>query len=277
MSSTDQSTPAQLLRRFGLRPVKGLGQHFLTDSRVTDSIIGALRLSEGDTVLEIGPGLGALTGPLLDTGAQVIAVERDARLAEVLPQVFPGQTRLSITQGDILDTDLGPLIGDRRPAVAGNLPYNISAPVVFHLLRYTEATGPWVLMFQKEVAQRLRANPGGPGCGVVTALVAPFRDVQTVTAVGRGAFHPPPGVDSEVVRLDPRNDKPLGDVPYEVYRRVVRAAFGSRRKTLRNALRNGGIAEGPELLAQAGIDPTRRGETLSVAEFVALAQGLGSG
>lgn len=274
MTDSDRPGPAELLRRFGLRPVKGLGQHFLTDRVVLDRIVDALALGPGDAVVEIGPGLGALTGPLLLTGAQVMAIERDRSLAAALPELFPGESRLTVVQADVLKTDLVPLAADRQPAVAGNLPYNISAPVVFHLLRHTEITGSWVLMFQREVAQRLRATPGEPGCGVITALVAPFRDVRTVIEVGRGAFHPPPAVDSEVIRLDPRADRPLGDVPYAVYRRVVRAAFGSRRKTLRNALRTGGLADAGGLLEQAEIDPGRRGETLSVEEFVRIARGV---
>ena len=269
-----RETPAQTLRRLGLRPVKGLGQHFLVDARVVERIVEALGVAPGDAVLEIGPGLGALTGPLLAAGARVTAVERDRNMAEALGELFPVGEDLRVVRGDILRTDLSPLLSDARPAVAGNLPYNISAPVVFHLLRYADRTGPWVLMFQKEVARRLRARPGDRECGAITALVAPFRQVSTVTTVGRGAFHPPPAVDSEVVRFDPRERSLLGEVDPGAYRRVVKAAFGTRRKTLKNALKSGGFADPAGLLARAEVDAGRRGETLTVAEFVRVAAAL---
>jgi 16S rRNA (adenine1518-N6/adenine1519-N6)-dimethyltransferase len=241
---------------------------------VRDRIVDALQISDGDPIVEIGPGLGALTRNLLEAGADVVAIEKDARLAEALGQILSGPARLRIVQGDVLDTDIEPLLADRCPAIVGNLPYSISAPVVFRLLEVTTLTGPWVLMFQKEVARRLRAEPGEAECGAITALVAPFRQVSLVTSVGRGAFHPPPAVDSEVIRLDPRPASLLGDVPWPNYRKVVRAAFGHRRKTLRNALRTGGLPNAEDLLERAEIDPRRRGETLSVQEFVQIASGL---
>lgn len=268
-------SPGALLRRFGLAPIKALGQHFLTDTAVLERIARAVGGGPGDPVIEIGPGLGALTSRLLGRGLHVTAVEVDRRLAAALPEALAAAgDRLRVVQADILEVDLAAVAAalGGRPAVAGNLPYNLSAPIVFHLLEATASTGPWVLMFQREVARRLAAAPGGREYGAITALVAPWRTVERVCDVGPGAFLPRPQADSAVVRMDPRPAPLLGDVGWPDYRRVVKAAFGSRRKTLRNALGAAGVPDAEAAIRQAGLDPGIRGERLGVEEFVALAR-----
>ena len=270
-------SPAALLRRFGLRPRRRLGQHFLSDARIAATIARAV--GPADVVVEIGAGLGALTAHLLDTAHRVVAVERDPALVAALHDLFAGETRLRVVHEDALAFDYAACktAGEAPPAIAGNLPYNVSAPVLFRLLEVSGRTGAWTLMVQREVARRLKASPGGRDYGVVTALVHPHRVVEVVTEVGRGAFHPPPKVDSTVLRLVPRPRPLYADLDYAAYRRVVRAAFATRRKTVRNSFKAAGLPEPAALLKAAGIDPDVRGETLSADDFAALARALGPG
>ena len=279
MSEDRPPSPARLLRRHGLRPRRSLGQHFLSEPRVAAAISRATGVGAGDTVVEIGAGLGSLTRLLLDTGARVVALERDRALVPILRELFADHPRLEVVHADALRFDYGTVEADPAPAVVGNLPYNISAPLIFRLLEASADTGPWTLMFQREVARRLLAAPGTKEWGALTALVLPRRRVETVLEVGRGAFHPPPKVDSAVVRMTARARPWFDDVPPEDYRRVVRAVFATRRKTLRNSL-NGGFATLDlgaidALLGEAGIDGRRRGETLALEEFAALADAVG--
>jgi len=270
VSTERPPSPARLLRRHGLHARRALGQHFLSDTRVAIAAARAAGIGPGDTVVEIGAGLGALTRPLLATGAQVVALERDRALVPVLRELFEGEERLEVVHGDALRFDYVAAGGDHPAAIAGNLPYNISAPLLFGLLEASDQTGAWTLMFQREVAHRLLAEPGSRQWGALTALVVPCRRVEAVLEVGRGAFHPPPAVDSTVVRLTPCPRPGFEDVRWDAYRRVVRAVFATRRKTLRNSLRAAGLPA--DLPDRAGIDPRRRGETLTPEELGELAR-----
>ncbi|MEK6607220.1 MAG: 16S rRNA (adenine(1518)-N(6)/adenine(1519)-N(6))-dimethyltransferase RsmA, partial [Myxococcota bacterium] len=218
------------------RAKKSLGQHFLIDRNIVGKIAAACALHEGDVVLEIGPGTGALTRALAQTGARVIAVEIDPRLVAILErEKIP---RVTIVHGDALELDLARLAQEagRRLVVAGNLPYNISSPVLFLLLDVCEAWSRAVLMLQREVAVRLGAPPGGKDYGVLAARLGALVAVDALFDVAPGCFRPPPAVRSRVVRVTPL-PVPRIRAPADAYARVVRAAFGKRRKTLANALR----------------------------------------
>ena len=233
----------------------------------------------GDRVLEIGPGLGALTEGLLRVAGRVVAVEIDPRLVEALREVVGGHPRLVLVHGDALAVDLAALRATYGlNKVVANLPYAVTSPLLMRLL---ELDGGWellLLMVQREVAERLAAEPGTPAYGGLTAAVRFYAEVEPVGVVSRHVFYPRPEVDSALVRLRPRPFPVLLPDP-RAYFRVVRAAFGQRRKTLRNALRAAGWTEAQvdEALAATGIDGGVRGETLPPEALARLAQALPAG
>jgi 16S rRNA (adenine1518-N6/adenine1519-N6)-dimethyltransferase len=269
-------SPKTLLNRLGLRPKKSLGQHFLLHPHQARRIAAALSLSAEDTVVEIGAGLGALTGFLAAAARRVIALERDPELArflrEELMAAIPG---VEVICEDVLKFDFpGAAREAGRPlAVAGNLPYQITSPLLFALIRDRGAISQAVLMMQQEVGARLTASPGTKDYGILSVLGQYHFRVIRLFALSPGNFHPPPQVDSVVLRLVPESRSPAA-LDAAVLHRVVKTAFGHRRKTLNNTLGSGAEALGvtPEamraILAELGIDLKRRGETLGVAEFV---------
>lgn len=212
---------------------RATGQHFLHDVRIVERIVAAADVSADDTVLEVGPGHGALTGPLLDAGARVVAVEADAALVDELSRRFAASDRLELHHADATDADLaawGPY-----SKVVSNLPYVVSTPITFRLLDL-----PWseaVLMYQKEFADRLAADAGSKTYGRLTAAVAYHARVERLFTVPPGAFSPPPKVGSSVVRLVPFEEPPFSVPDVSFYRDVLRVVFGHRRKTLRASLR----------------------------------------
>jgi len=255
-------------------PRKRFGQHFLTDKNLLGKIVRTAGVGPGDTVLEIGPGRGALTGPLLDSGARVVAVEVDTDLARGLSKVFGA--RLLVVTGDVLGMSFKALAGEHAPGsklvAVSNLPYNISSPVLFKLLEERESFSRAVLMLQKEVACRLASPPGTKGYGVLAALFGVWFEVKKEFTVSRTLFAPRPKVDSAVVSLEVLARPRVEIDDFGAYTRVVKAAFGTRRKTLRNALAALGLEKAAivEALSRAGVDPARRAETLSLAEFAAV-------
>lgn len=270
----------RLLREHGLRPSKGLGQNFLADGNTVQRILEIAEVRPGDRIVEIGPGLGALTQGLLERGAYVVAIEKDAGLFRVLSELFEGHPRLRLLHADALDVDLVALFPGEWPAeaprkVVANLPYYITSQLLLHIL---EAASPFeraVVMVQREVAERLVAPAGSKAYGALTVSVAYRADVTLAARVPATVFIPSPTVASEVVLLRPR------PCPYDVgdpacFFQVVRAAFGKRRKTLANALKELGFENGRVALAlsECGIDGSRRGETLTLAEFAALSAAL---
>jgi 16S rRNA (adenine1518-N6/adenine1519-N6)-dimethyltransferase len=259
--------PAELLRRHGLKPKKDWGQNFLGDEQILSGLAALARLQPGDTVVELGAGLGHFTRALQATGAKVIAVERDRELAPILREELPG---VEVVEADAKSFDLKAIGG--RVVVCGNLPYHLSSPILFHLLDQRTAVKRAVLLLQREVAARIAAPPGGREYGLLSVLVQEVADAEVGLAVPRHAFTPPPEVESSALVLEfldaPRF--PLHDE--QRFRALVKAAFGLRRKTLWNALK--GFAGGREALARAGIDPQRRAETLSVEEFARLERAL---
>ena len=264
----------EVIARHGLSARKALGQNFLLDLNLTARIARASGPLEGATVIEVGPGPGGLTRALLAGGATVIAIERDARCLAALEEVaahWPG--RLEVIEGDALATDMARLAEGRgHVRVCANLPYNIGTELLVRWLTPPDWPPWWeslTLMFQREVAERIVAPPGGRAYGRLSVLAQWRAEARLLFAVSPAAFTPPPKVTSAVVRILPVAAP--SPVAPETLERVVAAAFGQRRKMLRQALK--GYAADPEaLLATAGIDPTRRAETLSVAEFLCLAE-----
>jgi 16S rRNA (adenine1518-N6/adenine1519-N6)-dimethyltransferase len=249
------------------RPRKRFGQHFLHDRNIIDRIIAALAPESGDHVVEIGPGTGALTRELLAHLARLDAVELDRDLLARLRAEFP-RDRLALHDADALKFDFCALTsGGGRLRLIGNLPYNISTPLLFHLLDQAGCIKDMLFMLQKEVVERLRAAPGGKDYGRLSVMIQYRCAVEKLFDVAPGAFTPPPRVDSAVVRLVPHAVPPVAvDDPARLAF-LVRAAFASRRKTLRNNLR--GLLSAETMLV-LGIDPGRRAETLSLAEFALL-------
>jgi 16S rRNA (adenine1518-N6/adenine1519-N6)-dimethyltransferase len=253
------------------RAKKSLGQHFLRDANIVAKIVRAAGVGAGDAVIEVGPGPGILTRALLAAGVEtLIAIEKDMRFAGDLAAL--GEARLHVIEGDALEADEAALLaahGAERAAIVANLPYNVGTPLLVKWLKAGAWRGPMTLMFQKEVAQRIVAPPGSPAYGRLGVLAQAVCDCQIVVDVPAGAFVPPPKVDSAVVRLTDRAD------PYphlDVLERVTAAAFGQRRKMLRAAMR--GLVDSEALCARAGVDSTRRAETLTQMEFRALADAL---
>ena len=274
---------AEVLSRYGLSPRKSLGQNFLVDRHIVAKILDAAQLSPPDTVLEIGPGLGVLTWELAQRVQAVVAVELDAGLVRWLRELFAEHYHVHLVHGDALEVDLAALLAKHPPRAGGsakvlaNLPYYITSPLLMRLLEENLPLSILVVMVQKEVARRLSARPGSKEYGALSVAVQLRSTVELVATVPPRVFFPPPEVESAVVRLALR---PLpaeaGDGRF--LHAVVRAAFAQRRKTLRNALQGvAGLwdkAAVPAALAAAGIDGSRRGETLSVEEFVRLAAAL---
>jgi 16S rRNA (adenine1518-N6/adenine1519-N6)-dimethyltransferase len=266
-------SPSVVLRRHGLAARKSWGQHFLHAMDVHRTIAMATDAAPGRRVVEIGAGLGTLTAHLLETGADVWAIERDRDLCEVLRKEFGTHERFSLFEADAVRFDYGAANreGEPPPAIVGNLPYHLTGPLLYRLLAFHRVTGPWVVMIQKEVADRMCASPGSKTYGSMTVGLSRLRAITKVAHVPPGAFVPPPKVDSAVVRLDPRVE-PRGIVgDPDGFLRLVQTTFQQRRKTLSNAL--SALAPREVVLrwcAEARVDPQLRPERLSVEDFAAL-------
>jgi 16S rRNA (adenine1518-N6/adenine1519-N6)-dimethyltransferase len=245
----------------------------LHDQEVHRRIVGACAIVPGARVVEIGAGLGTLTAHLLDAGAEVWAIERDRDLCAVLREELAGRAGFRLLEADAVRFDYSSTVetGAPAPTIVGNLPYHLTGPLLFKLLDHDSVLGRWVIMVQREVADRLCAEPGNKTYGGVTVVLSRVRSISRVCAVGRGSFLPPPRVDSAVVLLEPRA-QPRGEVADpEAFRGLVRAAFQRRRKTLLNAL--SGLAEREQVRAwceAAGVDPSIRPERLGPEQFAAL-------
>lgn len=268
----------RILSAYGLRPNKALGQNFLVDKNTVDRIMRAVDVRPGDWVIEIGPGLGALTQELASSQGNVVAVEKDGELVRVLTDLFAGRPNVRFVHADALDVDVRALLPTPTPErvkIVGNLPYYVTSPLLIALLDTGLPAERIVVMIQREVADRLKARPGTKAYGSLTVGVSWRAAVESVGRVPPTVFYPAPSVDSEVLLLRPR-ERPLEVGDPALFRRVVKAAFGMRRKTLRNALKSLDFAH-PDLaaaLAEAGVDPERRGETLSLEEFGRLSLAL---
>ncbi|MGZ4663780.1 MAG: 16S rRNA (adenine(1518)-N(6)/adenine(1519)-N(6))-dimethyltransferase RsmA [Frankiaceae bacterium] len=281
MAPADGLLSARDVRRLaataGLRPRKARGQNFVVDPNTVRRIVRLAGVGPTDTVLEVGPGLGSLTLGLLGAGAQVVAVEIEPVLARLLPGTVgdvggaAAASRLAVLAADastVAASDL-PRVPD---ALVSNLPYNVAVPVLLGLLERVPSLAGGLVMMQQEVAERLTASPGGRVYGAPTVKLGWWASAELAGRVSRDAFWPVPNVDSALVAFR-RQPPPRPDVAYRAFTKVVDAAFGQRRKMLRSALASwaGSAGRAERLLKTAGIDPSRRGETLLPPEFADVA------
>ncbi|MDY6953559.1 MAG: 16S rRNA (adenine(1518)-N(6)/adenine(1519)-N(6))-dimethyltransferase RsmA [Thermodesulfobacteriota bacterium] len=275
------TSPRSLLKAWQIRPRKSMGQHFLQDSNAASMIVRHGGFDRQDVILEIGAGLGALTVPLARNAGHVLAVEPDSKIAALLGNelLAAGVSNVTIIQEDILRCDIKALTDgaahDRPIKVVGNLPYHISSQVLIHLISGRRCIDSALLMFQKELAERLLARPGTKVYGRLSVLVQYCAEIDAIAQVAAPSFYPQPKVDSTVVRTRFLDPPPFPAADEGLFLKIVRAAFAKRRKTLKNALTRSdlGFNEGQVLgaLRSTGVDPRRRAETLSVPDYVALA------
>ena len=252
------------------RAKKRFGQHFLTDRHYVERIVAAIAPQPGDAMVEIGPGTGILTRPLAERLDHLHVVEIDRDLAAALRNEFPRE-KLTVHEADALDFDFGALPAPLR--VVGNLPYNVSTPILFRVAALADRVRDCTFMLQREVVERMVAEPATPDYGRLSVMLQYRFEMALALRVPPGAFTPPPKVDSAVVRMRPlAADRPRAR-DESLFPRIVAGAFEQRRKMLRSALR--GLVD-PRAFEAAGVDPTRRGETLSVREFIALADAAGA-
>jgi 16S rRNA (adenine1518-N6/adenine1519-N6)-dimethyltransferase len=253
------------------RHKKQLGQHFLHDPGIIDRIVRAIDPKPGEDLVEIGPGAGAITAPLLERHGALRVIEFDRDLIEPLTRMGETRGRLEIVHADVLDVDFGAMAAGKPIRLVGNLPYNISSPILFHAMEHAAAIRDMHFMLQKEVVDRMAAAPGSKVYGRLSVMLQAGCRVTPLFRVPPGAFRPPPKVDSAVVRLVPRPLDEIGIHDAGVFSRVVKAAFAQRRKTLRNAL--DAVCD-VDTMREVGIDPGARAETIAVPEFIALANAV---
>ena len=273
-----------LMKQYGITANKSLGQNFLVDDNIVDSIITSANVTKQDLVIEIGPGLGTLTNKLLEQAGKVIAIELDERMIKILNDRFYLYNNFKLINEDVLKIDLSEIIGedlkDRKIKIVANLPYYITTPIIMKLLeeeirKYTESI---TVMVQKEVADRITALPGTRDSGAITYSVYYYSEPEQVEFVPKESFIPSPEVDSEVIKLNIR-DMPVVEVNDEkMFFNIIKASFMQRRKTLLNGLVNGGILknkeEGKLLLEELEIPLNVRGENLTIQQFAKIARKL---
>ena len=272
-----------ILKEHGIRPKKRLGQNFLTPTPTIEKIVNSLDPDANDSIIEIGPGLGLMTSIIAKKVGHVFAVDMDADILEIARTEFGDIENISWVHADILDTTIDELLTSHYSPITnlkilGNLPYNISSPILFWMLDQRAAINKAVVMLQKEVAVRIVAKPGGKDFGILSVLMQAFADCRKLFDISGKSFIPPPDVTSSVISIDFRSE-PSDINDEEWFRLVVKAAFGKRRKTIRNSLIGAQrIHLEPKIVDLAldacQIDPKRRAETISVAEFIALANTL---
>jgi len=261
----------RVLAEMDVRPSRALGQNFLVAPHVVERIVAAAGV-ENRTVVEIGPGIGTMSEALAPVASKLFLVEVDRRMAEALRGRFADRPRVQVVPADALEVDYEAMLAGSKPAiVVANLPYSVGSQILLRLLDHRACFDRLVLMLQREVAERLAAKPGTKAYGLLTVWTALYGSARVVFRVPAGAFVPRPKVESAVVSIDLQTAPRADVVDERWFREVVRAAFAQRRKTLRAALAKLGTAEAIE---RAGIDPRRRGETLSLEEFAGLARSL---
>lgn len=265
----------QIIEKHGFRFNKGLGQNFLVDEDILKRIIDAAELTKEEDVLEIGPGIGTLTLELSENCGKVLTIEVDDKLIPILNENFSGYDNIILVHDDALKADLNEIAGRyiKVPySICANLPYYITTPLISKFFKEGLKAKNIVLMVQKEVAERMSADPGGKDYGALSLLVQYYSRPEIITIVPPHCFMPQPKVESVVIKLSVYEKPPVDVLDLELFFRIVRDSFSQRRKTLSNSLKALGLPK--ELLEQAfesvGIDPVRRGETLSIQEFAAL-------
>ncbi len=274
------STMAKIREKHGFRHSKSLGQNFLSDIHIIEDIVDGSDIEPEDLVIEIGPGMGVLTAAAAERAGKVIAVEIDKKLIPILKETLAEYDNVEIINADIMKTDLTEIVEANRPAdggkvrVIGNLPYYITTPIIMKLLEESVPADSITIMMQKEVADRIKAGPGGKDYGALTVAVGFYCTITHVADAPKEVFVPRPKVDSTVIRLDLRKECPVDLIDQKIFFETVKGGFGQRRKTLLNSLTGVRGLPKPEIadaLDAAGIDPKRRAETLSLDEFAAVA------
>lgn len=257
-------------KQSGHQARKRFGQNFLQDQAIIEDIIAAISPQQGEHVVEIGPGQGAITAPLLDSGADVDVVELDRDLIPVLQNKFSTKNNLTVHEADALSFDFASLVGDGESLrVIGNLPYNITTPLLFHLLEQADSISDMCFMLQKEVVERICAQPGTKSYGRLSIMIQYQCEAELLFIVPPEAFDPIPKVDSAIIYLKPLSTPRGGSIEIERLNKVVTAAFSQRRKTLSNTLKN--IISSEQILT-VGLQPEQRAETVTIEQFVALAK-----
>src|SRR4051812_23617506 len=262
----------ETLREIRVSPVKTLGQNFLHDRNLARWIVDQAKIEPDDYVVEIGPGLGALTEFILAKGARVLAIEKDGRLVEFLRERFNDQ-RFEVVHSDALDYDTRVLFAQPNVKLLGNLPYNISSQLLLKYLAYPSAISFWLFMLQREMADRICAQPSNKDYGALTLQIQFHYKVQRLRSIPATVFFPAPEVGSAIVQLLPRPSSELPACKYDVFVRLVRRGFSQRRKQLRNLLRTE-IADWDAVATTIQFDPRARAETLSLQQWVALANSV---
>lgn len=276
------STIQQIRERHNFQLSKSLGQNFITDKSIIERIVEGADIEAGDLVIEIGPGIGVLTAEAAKACARVVAIEIDKKLIPILSETLQEYDNIKVINQDILKTDLNEIIDAERDAgsftgkvkIIGNLPYYITTPIIMGILEKGVAADSITIMMQKEVADRIKAKPGGKIYGAISVAVQYYCTVEQVASVPKEVFIPRPKVDSAVLRLCIRGKHPVELIDERIFFACIKAGFGQRRKTLLNSLTGvSGLSRDDmkSVLGQADIDPVRRAETLSIEEFAAIA------
>jgi len=273
------TTPIKILRKYRVHPAKRFGQCFLVDGNIIEKIVDAAEIAENDTVVEIGAGIGVMTRLLAQRARSVLALDIDSRMIEVLHAELAGYDNVTVTQCDILSYDFADIPANEPITIVGNIPYNISSQIFFHLLNFRHCISTMVLMFQREVGERIIARPGTKDYGILSVMAGLYTEARKVLAVTPSCFLPAPKVDSVVLKLTVRKPPLFPVTDEELFMAVVRAAFGKRRKTVENNLKHAPFIRHvavsvKEVLNEVSIDGMRRGETLSTEEFVSLTNAL---
>ena len=270
---------AELVKKYNFKFSKSLGQNFLIDDSVPRDIVSGAEVNKEDLVIEIGPGVGTLTAQLLNTAKKVVAIELDNDLIPILQQELGDNPNFRLIHNDALKVDFNEVIGDEESVkLVANLPYYVTTPIIVKLLKENYKFKSLTIMIQKEVAERMNAEPGNKDYGALSLLVQYYCDTKIVRKVPPACFIPRPKVDSIVIRLD-RLAEPKVKVENEkLFFDIIRNSFNMRRKTLWNGVKSIGVAKEKleEAFAEAGVDPKRRGETLSIQEFAKLSDCINS-
>ena len=279
------STIQAIKERHNFQLSKSLGQNFITDKSVIERIVEGSDVTEEDLVIEIGPGIGVLTAEAAETAAKVVAIEIDKKLIPILGETLADYDNIRVINQDILKTDINEIIREERESgsftggvkIMGNLPYYITTPIIMGILEKGVDADSITIMMQKEVADRIKSSPGGKIYGAISVAVQYYCEVEQVASVPKEVFVPRPKVDSAVLKLTIRKERPVDLIDEKSFFACIKAGFGQRRKTLLNSLTgvNGlGKEDIKEVLENAGVDAARRAETLDITEFAAIANGV---
>ncbi len=269
-----------VFEEYGFAPLKRFGENYLIDKNIKDKIIREAGISKSDTVLEIGPGMGALTIDLADTGAEVFAVEKDPKAFKILQElVFGKYPNLHLYSEDILKFDIKKTVGSGKIKVLGNLPYYVTTPIIELIIQNGDIVDSALIVIQKEVAARLSARPGSKDYSSISCFVQYYMLPEYLYTIKRASFHPVPEVDSSLIRLSTRAEPPVKVKDEELFFRIIRGSFNQRRKSIINSLSREAVLDAAKsdltaVLKRAGVDPSSRPEDLSLSEFASIANAI---